>query len=336
MPKKIASMPTKLIAPISKGTAVEVPVETTPERKAEVVANLSAKLIAEMVKDTAAITAPAARKTSAHAGWTGFLTLGMLTFPVKTYTGTEEEKVSFNCVHQAEDGSVHKLNEGPMLCKACNKSVPGDQILKGYAEKENEYVTVSKDELSGCQVTSSDALEILEFVPADQIDSIYFSNTDFIAPGGKKASDLSNAANFFGLIRLAMVETNTVAIGKRVSRGRDQIVAIRPYGLNGMTIQSLLFENEIRNFNGWKNVPSEMDSVQVAAAVSLVKALTTDFTMENKVDSYLGNVKAMVAAKVAKVDAPTFVKNADPQESAGDIMSVLKASLAAAQGRKKA
>lgn len=261
------------------------------------------------------------------------MTVGALTFAVKTYTGTEEEKVEFHMHHSAEcDGRLKET--GMMKCDKCSEEIHKNDSVS-LTDHNGTLVSMSKDEKESCQVSNNGVLEVLQFTKATEVDPMYFESTDYIAPGRERKGDQATAAKAFGLLRLAMIETETVAIAKRVNKGRDQIVVLRPYGLNGIVMQHLFFESEIRLFNGWTNVPVEVDAPLVSAAVALVKEMTEDFDSTVYGDSYLSNLRKAIATKAAGKAIPEFTKTAAPASSGDDLMATLKAAVANAQSKPK-
>lgn len=302
------------------------------DKKANVT-ELSAKLSALMAEGTKnSVAKPSAnRKTSSRSTWKGLLTVGALTFAVKTYTGTEEDKVEFHGYHS--EACAGRLREPKiMICEACSQEVDKNSGVS-MTEHNGIRVTMSRDEKAACQVTNDGVMTVLQFAKASDIDPMYFESTDYIAPGGDGKKPDMAAAKAFGLLRLAMVETGTVAITKRVNKGRDQIVALRPYGLNGIVMQHLYFENEIRLFAGWENVPVEVEAPMVSAAVALVNEMTEDFDPAVYGDSYLANLREAIAAKAAG-SVKTFEKAAAPVASA-DLLATLQRSLDNAKAKPR-
>jgi DNA end-binding protein Ku len=318
---------------MAKKAAVAVPVQ--PEDRKQTVADMSAALIAEMNKNSVKVSSAVPnsdRKTSTRSTWKGLLTVGALTFSVKSYTGTEEDKIEFHGYHSAS--CQNRLQRGLMKCSGCGEDIAESDGVS-FVEHDGVLVSMSKDEKAACQVSNDGTLKVLQFTKASEIDPMYFESTDFVAPGGDKVGDKKVAAKAFGLLRLAMIETNTIAIAKRVNKGRDQIVALRPYGLNGIVMQHLFFENEIRLFNGWENVPVEVEAPMICAAVALVNAMTEDFDPTVYGDSYLSNLRKAIATKASGADAQEFTKDAAPSGSTDDLMATLQASVAQAQAKPK-
>jgi len=310
------------------GSGVKVTVEVGQDKVAE----LSAALATAMAPEVAPAPASGDRKLVKRSAWSGLLSLGALVFPVKTYTGTEEDKVEFHMFHSAD--CPNALAQA-YSCTECGDEVPKQDTYYMTEAFNGKAVAISTEERESCQVMNEGVLEVLYFTPTDTVDPMYFESTDYIAPGGKKVGEVKAASKGFGLLRLAMIETNTVAIAKRVNRGRDQVVALRPYK-NGIVMQHLYFESEIKVLGDkWDAVPTEMDAPIVSAAVALVKAMTEDFDPTVLSDSFTNNLRAMVNEKASDKPVTKHAKKAAPPASGDDFMSVLLASAKSASARRK-
>ncbi len=312
---------------------VKVTVEVQ-DSKSQQVADLSAQLLNAMNPPQATPTPAGARQRPvvSRSDWSGLLSMGALVFPVKTYSATDEDKVSFNMYHSAT--CKNRLNQN-FTCSACGEEVSKADTYWQTEAENGVTVHISKEEQEMCQTNNDGVLEILKFVAADSVDPLYFESTDYIAPGGKKVGEVAASRNAFALLRLGMVETKTVAIGKRVRRGKDQIVVLRPNGLNGMVMQYLWFESEIKVMNKWVDVPVEIAAPVVRAGVELINAMTEEFDPAEYSDSYTNNLRALIAEKSTEKPVTKRSKKAAPAASGDDFMSILNASTAAAKSRKK-
>lgn len=266
------------------------------------------------------------KQVATKAGWTGTLAFSLLSIPVKSYTATDQDRVNFNQIH---DDCRNQLNQR-MYCPVCDEMVSSDHIVKGYKHNETFY-TVTKEELEACEPASEELMEISSFVPAAQIDPIRIEKSYFIGPdkGGERA---------FALLRAGMEKTNRVAVVKFTSRGRENVAYIRPYGDNGLVMHYMYYENEVRDFNGWYNVPAaaQLNDAEVKLTAQLIDALGDDFDPTAYSDSYNANVREMLSNKVAGKQPKAIAKKAAPAPT-NDLMEALKASmgLAETKGRSK-
>ena len=295
-------------------------------------------------------TAPAEKSVASRAGWTGVLSFDLLTFGIKSYKATEEEKFSLNRIYVSNQAEIDKAiadNEkllangldakkfgdaltpvpAPIYAQVKNgsgvgidgKPVADESILYGYKFAEGEYVTISDDEKKACMVNSDKKMDILEFVPADSVDPIYFEQTQYIAP--EKGYEIP-----FALLREGMVNRGVVAIAQSNQRGREQTLILRPYGETGITAHYMYFDNEVRSFDKWTKV--NVTDVQANATGALIDAMTSEFDPTQYSDSYTRRFKGLIndkiAGKVIDVPTPAPQPTADPKM---DVMALLAASM---------
>jgi DNA end-binding protein Ku len=306
------------------GKAKEKVVES---KEAQIAAASAALAQAVQPERAAAIVEPPIleKPFATKATWVGTLTFGLVTMPIKTYTATKEDTLSFNMLHSVK--CPNRLKQGDMKCSCCDAVVAKADSVKGYEHRPGEFVIVNKEELEACAPLGDKIVEITEFVNASDVDPIYFQSTDFVAPD--KAGEKP-----FAILRAGMVKLNKVALGKVVMRGRELTVVIRPYGTNGLAMSYMFFENEVRAFEGWDKVPSVVNDRETAIAVQLIEAMSDDFKPETKFDSYAVNVKNLLKAKIAGEVEPVVEKKAQMPKTT-DLMAALEASLTAAAKSKK-
>ena len=333
---------------MAKSNAVRKSVEIAPEFPAEGRPIPTSAIPAPGTADKAAKVAAAAaafaaavrpvklassvrleKETSTRAGWSGLLSWGLLTVPVKTYKGQESTAaVEFNMIH-TKCGS--KLSQ-KMVCPCCNVDVPRNspEQGKGYEYEKGKFVTVTPAELASLAATPDKKMEVMQFVPAGDIDPLYVEASDYIAPdkGGETA---------FAIFRASMVEKGVVGIAKRVKGGKEETLVIRPHGKIGMLVQFLYYDWEVRGFDKWDAAGTiAVDPAMVELAGNLIDSMTEAFDPKTMVDTYSQSLRQLVDSKIPEsgVAAPVVEQKAD-QCSIGDMMADLKASLAArAKGKK--
>src|SRR5215470_15689344 len=173
---------------------------------------------------------------SARSIGTGTVSFGMVSIPIRMYSaGESASAVSFNLLD-----SKTKTRLKQQYINSNNEIVPRDQMVKGYEFSKDKYVTFTEDELKAMAQEAQKAIEITEFVPASQVDAIYFDKPYYLGPdkGGEKA---------YRLLNEAMKETGRVALAKWAARGKQYLVMIRPKG-KGLVMQQLLYADEVRPF----------------------------------------------------------------------------------------
>src|SRR5437868_14893549 len=110
--------------------------------------------------------------------WTGYLSFGLISLPVRLYSGARAEHVSFHMLHRDD----HVRVKQQLVCPAEDKVIERSEVVKGYEFRKGEYVVIEPDDIKKMEPKTAKAMEILEFVPADQIDPVYFESSYFLMP----------------------------------------------------------------------------------------------------------------------------------------------------------
>jgi DNA end-binding protein Ku len=167
---------------------------------------------------------------------TGLLSFGLVSIPVTLHTATKSEHVSFHLLH-AKCGS---RIQNQYVCPVCNVVVERDDRMRGYELAKGEYVQFTEAELETLEAESSNNIDLKEFVPLSKIDPVYFDTAHYMGAGqgGEKP---------YRLLADALAKSKRAAIAQLVSRGKEELVLIRPYK-NGLIMHSMYYANEVRDF----------------------------------------------------------------------------------------
>ena len=168
-----------------------------------------------------------------RAIWTGSISFGLLNVPVKLYSAVSKQTVRFRELREKDGSRVrHKR-----VAEADGKEVSYDDIVKGYEFAPDQYVTLTRDELSELDPKKTRAIEIQDFVDLDEIDPIYFEHPYYLGPdkGAEKA---------YALLVAAMKDAHKVAIARFVLRNKENLAAIRPMG-DVLTMATMRFADEV-------------------------------------------------------------------------------------------
>jgi DNA end-binding protein Ku len=257
---------------------------------------------------------------SARPFASGTIAFGLVTIPVKLYsTGESAAGIQFNMLHR-KCGSRLKQQ---YICPVDNEVVGKDDIAKGYEYSKDQYVLFSDQELKALQPEATNAIEISEFIPIDQIDPVYFEKSWYL--GADKGGDRP-----YRLLAEGMKETGRAALARYVARGKDQLVLVRPYQ-NGLVMQQLRYSDELRDFSEVPIGSAEVKEPELKLAIQLIEQVATDeFHPENYEDKQRQQVKDLIERKV-KGEEITAAPVEAPKAQVIDLMAALKASLAAAK-----
>jgi len=254
----------------------------------------------------------------------GTISFGMVSIPVKLYSAAESKAaVSFNMLHAKCKSRLKQQ----YICPKDDEIVPRDQMVKGYEFAKDQYVSFTKEELKAMAQESERAIEITEFVPAEQVDPIYFDGAYYLGPdkGGDKA---------YHLLIEAMRQTGRSALAKWAARGKQYLVLIRA-GKGGLVMQQLLYADEVRPISEVPVGDSEVKDGELKLAIQLVNQIASD---EFRPQDYEDDVrKRMQQAIQRKVEGQEITAAAEPPKAQIiDLMEALKASLARKAEAKQA
>ena len=247
---------------------------------------------------------------------TGMISFGMVSIPIRTYSaGESSSAVSFNLL----DGKT-KTRLKQQYITSTGEIVPREQMVKGYEFSKDQYVTFTDDEIKAMGQESQKAIEITEFVPASEVDAIYFDKPYYLGPdkGGEKA---------FRLLNEAMKQTGRVALAKWAARGKQYLVMIRPKD-KGLVMQQLLYADEVKAISEVPIPDAEIKDAELKLATQLVEQIASDqFHPEHYEDEVRKRYHEAIQRKVEGQEI-----TADPEAPRAqiiDLMEALKASLAA-------
>jgi DNA end-binding protein Ku len=256
--------------------------------------------------------------------WTGAISFGLVTVPVKLYSAVNRKTVRF---HQLNAKTGSRINQ-KRVDASTGEEVAYEDLVKGYEIAPDRYVVVEPGELESLDPKKTKTIDIEDFVSLDEIDPIFYDHPYYLAPG-------PGGAKPYRLLLDAMRETNKVAIAKVVIRSKESLVAIRPMGdLLGMA--TMLFADEVVDPDRLDDVPGadeiETSDRELDIAKQLVESLAGDFEPDRYQDTYREQVLELIEKKAAGEE----IAVAPAQEEAApvpDLMSALKASLDAVRER---
>ncbi|NUR73673.1 MAG: Ku protein [Hamadaea sp.] len=259
-----------------------------------------------------------------RAVWKGSISLGLVGVPVKLYTATEEKNLRFHQVHAADGGRIQMRR----ICSADGEEVPYAEIGKGI-EVDGEMVVLTEEDLEEVPVSTAKTVNVLEFVPSEQVDPILFDKAYYVAPDG------AAALKPYLLIKEALGRADRVGIAKIALRQKEHLAALRVRD-DVIVLSMMLWPDEVRepefDFVG-KDAKIRPQERQMALA--LVESMAGDFDPDEHTDEYREAVQELVEAKI---NGETLERPAEKPTKSADLLSVLTASVEAARegGRRPA
>lgn len=258
--------------------------------------------------------------------WKGAISFGLVTIPVNLYSAVERsETLSFHLLHEKDNSRI----ENKRFCKEEGVEVPWSEVVKGYEVAKGEYVVVTDEDFARARVPATQTFDVRAFVPASEVEDLYFDEPYYLAPNGR------SAVKAYALIRDALRETGRIGVGTVVLRMREHLAAIEPAG-NALVLSTMRFAHEIRSpkslelpkeGEGWTK--KEMD-----LARQLIDTLASQWEPTQFRDTYTDVLREIIEAKA---EGKHVTVPAGPRRpKVASLMKALQASLKDGRGRKPA
>ncbi|MCQ4625135.1 Ku protein [Corynebacterium sp. CCUG 69979] len=263
-----------------------------------------------------------------RAIWSGSITFGLVNVPVKAYGATEDHDISFHQVHDEDGGRIRYERR----CEVCGEKVEYKNIDKAF-EEDGETVVLTADDFESLPEANNNEIEVVQFVPADQIDPIMAEKAYYLEPVGKTPKS-------YLLLRETLKNTDRMAVVKYALRNKTRLGALLVRDKT-LVLQGMLWADEIRdvNFKG-VNSRAKIGDKELELSAALVEQYSSDFTPDEFSDDYQIELRKLIDAKFESGDtldtSKTFGEDADSDSDSSDdgddadvidLMEALKASL---------
>ncbi len=260
----------------------------------------------------------------AQAIWKGTISFGLVTIPVKLYSATEERDISFRQVHEEDGGRIRYRR----ICEIDGEEVPYSDIGKGYEMPDGRMVILSSDDFSQLPLPTAKAIEVLEFVPIEQVDPLYFAKAYYLGadggPGGKP----------YVLLRDALTKTKQCALVKVAIRTREVLALLRAKD-GALVLQTMLWPDEVRDSTfATPDDSIEVRKQEVEMAESYISTLKAEFEPDKYHSDYREALEKLVEAKAEGVPMPEVEEEDGETADVVDLVAALRASVDAAKKRR--
>lgn len=252
---------------------------------------------------------------------TATVSFGLVSIPCQLYSSAENsQKVRFNFL--SPDGTRVKQQ---YVDAKTGEPVQRSDLIKGYQFAKDQYVTFKPEELKALEAEATQAVEIVEFVPLDQVERAYIGKTYYLGParGGDKA---------YRLLGAAMRKTGWAALAKYAARGKQYLVLVRPVG-DHLVLEQLHYAHEVRDIADVPSGEGEVADAELGLAVQLIEQIASEDFDPSKYEDEVG--QRMLAAIERKVADGTEITAPVEEETTAkviDLMAALKASVSASDG----
>ncbi len=256
----------------------------------------------------------------ARSIWTGAISFGLVSVPVRMFTATSSEEVKFHFLDRRDMNPIgyDKVN------KETGESVPADAIVRGFEFEKGRYVELTDEDIDRLDIELTHAIDICDFVSIDEIDPLYFRKGYYLLPQ-------EGAEKPYRLLVKALEETGRVAIAKVVIRNKQHLACVRPVG-DALVLETMYYADEVREP---EEAPTpEVRKAEVEMAKTLIENLAASWDPQKYHDNYRNQLLDLLQKKAEGEPLP------EPSEAEGgdvvDLMEALKASVQATKKRRAA
>jgi DNA end-binding protein Ku len=251
-----------------------------------------------------------------RAIWSGVISFGLVSVPVRMYTATESKELKFHFLDKRDMAPIgyDKVN------KETGKSVPADEIVRGFEVDKGRFVELTDEDIDRLDVELTHSIDICDFVSMDEIDPLYFRKAYYLLPQ-------EGAEKPYRLLVRALEETGRAAIAKVVIRNKQHLAAIRPVN-DTLVLETMYYADEVRQ-------PEEAPKPQVRGpevemAKTLIENLAAKWDPEKYHDRYRTELLDLLQKKAEGEPLP------EPKaEEGGEVVDLMEALRQSVEATKK-
>jgi DNA end-binding protein Ku len=254
--------------------------------------------------------------------WSGSISFGLVSVPVKLFSATSPKEVRFNMLHDKDGGRIHQKR----VCSIDGEEVSWEHIVKGFEISKGRYVSVTREELQAFNPRATKTIDIEDFVDLAQIDPIYYETTYYLVPD-------RGAAKPYALLVEAMKRTNRVGVARFVLRTKQYLAAVRPLE-HALAISTMLYADEVvpqQELEGLPESHAKPGERELNMAEQLIGSLAADFDISKYKDDYREQVLALLERKAEGEEIISQEPAEEPRGKVVNLMDALQKSLAAAK-----
>ncbi|CAN5301748.1 Ku protein [soil metagenome] len=260
--------------------------------------------------------------------WKGSIAFGLVNVPVKVYSATEDHDIKFHQVHAKDHGRIRYKR----VCEVCGEVVEYRDIAKAFESDDGQSVVITDEDIASLPEERSREIEVLEFVPASQIDPIMYDKSYFLEPDSKSSKS-------YVLLAKTLMDTDRLAIVHFALRNKTRLAALRVMDINKrdvMTIHTLLWPDEIRDPD-FPVLDQKVDikPAELKMAGQVVDSMADDFNPDQFHDDYQEQLRELVEAKLEGGEAFSVEdkpEDLDETEDVSDLLAKLEASVKKRRG----
>lgn len=255
-----------------------------------------------------------------RAIWSGTISFGLVSVPVRMYTATESKELRFHFLDRRDMSPIGYEK----VSKESGEAVPSDEIVRAFEIEKGQYVPLEDEDLDRLDIELTHSIDICDFVDLDEIDPIYFRKAYYLLPQ-------DGAEKPYRLLVRALEETGKVGIAKVVIRNKQHLAALRAYD-DVLVLETMYYADEIRQPES-VNGKAKLQKAEVEMAKSLVENLSEPFKPDKYDDTYRKELLDLIRAKAKGKELPE--PREEDEGEVVDLMAALRESVERTKKQRK-
>lgn len=255
-----------------------------------------------------------------RAIWSGTISFGLVSVPVRMHTATESKELRFHFLDRRDMSPIGYEK----VSKESGEAVPSDEIVRAFEIEKGQYVPLEDEDLDRLDIELTHSIDICDFVDLDEIDPIYFRKAYYLLPQ-------DGAEKPYRLLVRALEETGKVGIAKVVIRNKQHLAALRAYD-DVLVLETMYYADEIRQPES-VNGKAKLQEAEVEMAKSLVENLSEPFKPDKYDDTYRKELLDLIRAKAKGKELPE--PRGEDEGEVVDLMAALRESVERTKKQRK-
>jgi len=257
----------------------------------------------------------------ARAIWSGSISFGMVSIPVKLFGATESRDISFNLLHSTCGTRLQQKR----WCPTDEVEVPWSETVRGYEYSKGQYIILTEEDFERLPLPSKHTIDLSAFVQEQEIDPVFYERSYYLEPGER-------AEKPYALLLRALEKKGLTAVASITIRKKEQLCALRPHQ-GTIMLETLYYPDEVRQERGVDLNSVKLSDRELEMAFTLIEILQKPFDPSEYQDHYREALAELIEAKLEGKE----VVNAPPARESRvlDLADALKRSVEAAKKTAK-
>jgi DNA end-binding protein Ku len=251
--------------------------------------------------------------------WTGVISFGMVSIPVKLYPATQDKDVRFHLLHQPDHSRINFKR----WCAAEDKEVDSNELVRAFEVSKDQYVEVTDEDLENLPLPARHTIQLSAFVKSNEVDPLYYEKSYYLEPE-------ETGLKPYALLLKVLEDKRVMGIATIAIRNKESLCALRPLE-SSLVLETLHYPDEVREHD--LSVPDVLvNDRELAVAGTLVEALEEPFDPSKYHDHYREALLELIKSKTEGREV--VVPEGEAAAPVTDLMAALRASIEQAQKRR--